>query len=60
MIIPGFVFADLAYQQEGLLSTVSSTHALTVLWSIVMMNIGLMGIIYRAERRLMLIEPYSL
>jgi len=55
-----FFFADVAYQGEGLLSTVSSTHALTALWSIVMMNIGLMGIIYRAERRFMLIEPDSL
>lgn len=55
-----FFFADLAYQQGGLLSTVSSTHALTALWSIVMMNIGLMGIIYRAERRFRLIEPDSL
>jgi cation:H+ antiporter len=55
-----FFFADLAYQQGGLLSTVSSTHALTALWSIVMMNIRLMGIIYRAERRFRLIEPDSL
>jgi cation:H+ antiporter len=55
-----FFFADLAYGGGGLLSTVSSTHALTALWSIFMMNIGLMGIIYRAERRFMLIEPDSL
>ncbi len=55
-----FFFADLAYRGGGLLSTVSSTHALTALWAIIMMNIGLMGIIYRAERRFMLIEPDSL
>mgnify|MGYP002381980162 CR=1 FL=1 len=55
-----FFFADLTYQQGGILSTVSSTHALTALWSIVMMNIGLMGIIYRAERWFRLIEPDSL
>jgi cation:H+ antiporter len=55
-----FFFADLAYRGGGLLSAVSSTHALTALWSIIMMNIGLMGIIYRAERRFMLIEPDSL
>jgi cation:H+ antiporter len=55
-----FFFADLAYRGGGLLSTVSSTHALTGLWAIMMMNIGLMGIIYRAERRFMLIEPDSL
>ena len=55
-----FFFADLAYRQGSLLSTVSTTHALTGLWVIIMMNIGLMGIIYRAEKRFMLIEPDSL
>ena len=55
-----FLFADLAYREGGLLSSVSSTHALTALWSILMMNIGLMGIIYRAEKRFMLTEPDSL
>lgn len=55
-----FFFADLAYSGGGLLRTVSSTHALTALWAIIMMNIGLMGIIYRAERRFRLIEPDSL
>lgn len=55
-----FFFADLAYRGGGLLDHVSSTHALTALWSILMMNIGLMGIIYRAEKRFMLIEPDSL
>ena len=38
----------------------SSAHALTALWSILMMNIGLMGIIYRAEKRFMLMEPDGL
>jgi len=38
---------------------VTSAHALTALWSILMMNMGLMGIIYRAEERFMLIEPDS-
>ena len=55
-----FFFADVAYGGGGLLSTVSTSHALTALWSIVMINIGLMGIIYRAERRFRLIEPDSL
>ena len=55
-----FLFADLAYREGGLLGNVSSAHALTALWSILMMNIGLMGIIYRAEKRFMLIEPDSL
>lgn len=55
-----FLFADAAYRGGGLLGRVGSAHALTALWSIVMMNIGLMGIIYRAEKRFMLIEPDSL
>jgi len=55
-----FFFADMAYRGGSLLGSVSPTHALTALWSILMMNIGLMGIIYRAERRFVLIEPDSL
>jgi cation:H+ antiporter len=52
-----FLFADLAYRDGSLLGSVSSAHALTALWSILMMNVGLMGIIYRAEKRFLLIEP---
>ncbi|MDP1948871.1 MAG: sodium:calcium antiporter [Nitrospirota bacterium] len=55
-----FLFADLAYRDGSLLGSVSSAHALTALWSILMMNIGLMGIIYRAEKRFLLIEPDGL
>lgn len=55
-----FLFADLAYREGDLLSSLNSVHALTALWSILMMNIGLMGIIYRAEKRFILIEPDSL
>ena len=55
-----FFFADLAYRGGGLLDHVSAAHVQTALWSILMMNIGLMGIIYRAEKRFMLIEPDSL
>lgn len=55
-----FFFADAAYREGGLLASVSQSHALTALWSMLMMNIGLMGIIYRAEKRFMLIEPDSL
>ncbi len=38
----------------------AGAHALTALWGIVMMNIGLMGIVYRVEKRYRLIEPDSL
>lgn len=55
-----FFFADVAYRGGGLLSSVSPVHVMTALWSILMMNLGLMGIIYRAEKRFMLIEPDSL
>jgi cation:H+ antiporter len=51
---------DVAYRQGPLLSVVSSAHVLTALWSILLMNVGLMGIIYRAEKRFMLIEPEGL
>ncbi|MBL8070813.1 MAG: sodium:calcium antiporter [Nitrospira sp.] len=55
-----FLFADLAYAGGPLLGAIDSTHALTALWGIVMMNVGLMGIVYRVEKRYWLIEPDSL
>jgi cation:H+ antiporter len=55
-----FAFADVAYRGGPLLSSVSSAHALTALWSILLMNVGLMGIIYRVEQRYLLIEPDSM
>lgn len=51
---------DVAYRQGPLLSVVSSTHVLTALWSILLMSVGLMDIIYRAEKRFLLIEPDGL
>ncbi|GMV48503.1 MAG: hypothetical protein L6Q34_02215 [Nitrospira sp.] len=55
-----FVFADLAYRGGPLLAVIDSAHALTALWAILMMNVGLMGIMYRVEKRYLLIEPDSL
>lgn len=55
-----FLFADLAYHGGPLFGAIATTHALTALWGIVMMNIGLMGIVYRVEKRYWLIEPDSL
>lgn len=52
-------FTDIAYRPGPLLSAVSQTHALTALISILLMNVGLMGIIYRAEKRFLLLEPDS-
>jgi cation:H+ antiporter len=50
---------DVAYREGTLLSAVSPAHVMTALWSMLLMSIGLMGIIYRAEKRFMLIEPDS-
>ena len=55
-----FLFADLAYSGGPLFGAIASTHALTALWGMVMMNVGLMGIVYRVEKRYWLIEPDSL
>ena len=52
--------ADLAYRKGPLLASVEPTHAVTAFVSILLMSVGIMGIIYRAEKRFMLIEPDSL
>jgi cation:H+ antiporter len=54
-----FFFVDVAYRGGSLFSVVSDAHALTALWSMLLMSIGLMGIIYRVEERYLLIEPDS-
>jgi cation:H+ antiporter len=54
-----FFFVDLAYRSGPLFNTVSDVHAMTALWSILLMSAALMGIIYRVEERYMLIEPDS-
>ena len=52
--------ADVAYGQGPLLTVASPVHAVTALWVVILMNVGLMGILYRAEKRFLLIEPDSL
>lgn len=52
-------FTDVAYRPAPLLSVVSPTHVYTAFLSILLMNIGIMGIIYRAEKRFLFIEPDS-
>jgi len=54
------LLADLAYWKGPLLAAVEPTHAVTAFVSIVLMSVGVMGILYRAEKRFMLIEPDSL
>lgn len=55
-----FFFADLAYGSGPLLGAVSPVHAVTAMIGILLMTVGLMGIIYRVERRYVFIEPDSL
>jgi cation:H+ antiporter len=55
-----FFFVDVAYQSGPLFNAVSDAHALTALWGILMMSAAMMGIIYRVEKRYLLIEPDSL
>ncbi|MEW6544632.1 MAG: sodium:calcium antiporter [Nitrospirota bacterium] len=55
-----FFFADLAYRSGPLLGSVQGAHVATALFGILLMNVGLMGIIYRAEKRFLFIEPDSL
>lgn len=55
-----FFFVDITYGGGPLLNAVSEAHAMTALWSILMMSLALMGIIYRVEKRYLLIEPDSL
>ncbi|MBH0200144.1 MAG: sodium:calcium antiporter [Nitrospira sp.] len=54
-----FFFVDVAYRSGPLFNSVSDAHAMAALWSIVLMSTALMGIIYRVEKRYMLIEPDS-
>jgi cation:H+ antiporter len=51
---------DIAYRPGSLLSAVSDVHTVSALLGILLMNIGLMGIFYRAEKRFVLIEPDGL
>jgi cation:H+ antiporter len=54
-----FFFVDVAFSGGPIFHAVSDTHAMTALWSILLMSVALMGIIYRVEKRYMLIEPDS-
>jgi cation:H+ antiporter len=55
-----FMVVDLAYRRGPLFGDLDGAHALTALWSIVLMSTALMGIIYRVEKRVALIDPDSL
>jgi cation:H+ antiporter len=50
---------DVVHHPGPLLSAVSVTHTVAALVAILLMSIGLMGIIYRAEKHFLFIEPDS-
>jgi len=52
-----FLALDLAEPGVSIFATASSTHALTALFAIAMMALGIAAIAYRAERRFRMIEP---
>ncbi len=49
--------ADLFFRRGLLLSAVSPTHAATALVLLVLMSIGVMGLVFRAEKRYFLLVP---
>ncbi len=51
--------ADAAYRRGPLLASIDTAHAVTAFVGILLMSVGLMGIVYRAEQRFVLIEPDS-
>jgi cation:H+ antiporter len=54
-----FFFVDIAYQGGPIFNAITDAHAMTAFWGILLMSAALMGIIYRVEKRYMLIEPDS-
>lgn len=53
------VALDLAHPGGPLLAEVSRAHALSGLFAVVLMSLGLAAIVYRAKRRLRMLEPSS-
>jgi cation:H+ antiporter len=51
---------DLAYTKGSLLQAVSATQVTAGLLAIILMSIGIMGVIFRKEKRWYLLEPDSL
>lgn len=54
-----FFILDLT-QPGSLFATLDPSHAMTGLFAVVLMSLGLMAIVYRARRRLAVLEPNSL
>jgi cation:H+ antiporter len=54
-----FVVLDLAAPRTSIFAALSPVHATSGVLSIILMSLGLAAIMYRAERRLIMIEPDS-
>jgi cation:H+ antiporter len=55
-----FVALDLAEPRQAIFTLVEPAHALTGLFAVVLMSLGVAAIVYRAERRFAMLEPDSL
>ncbi len=51
---------DIAYSKGSLLQSVGSTQTIAGLLAIILMSIGIMGVIFRREKRWYLLEPDSI
>lgn len=54
-----FVVLDLAYPEGSIFAHLSPVNAVSGLLAVVLMSLGLASILYRAERRFIMIEPDS-
>jgi cation:H+ antiporter len=52
-----FLFVDIAYTPGPVFSSLSETQVLAAAFAILLTTLAMMGIIHRAERRFLLIEP---
>jgi cation:H+ antiporter len=55
-----FLALDLAEPHRAIFAAVDPAHALSGLFAVVLMSLGLAAIVYRAERRFAMLEPDSL
>jgi len=55
-----FLALDLAHPGASIFAALSPVHAISALFATVLMSLGLAAIVFRAERRLAMIEPDSL
>ncbi len=54
-----FVALDLASPNGSFFARLSQAHAISGTLAVILMSLGLAGILYRAERRFIMVEPDS-